>query len=97
MNFGEALELCVRGNKIARTGWNGSNQFVVHQKGYPDGIPINKNTAEATGLREGTVCKFAPYLMMLNAQEVFVPWIVSQGDVLANDWVVVPKPDLRHG
>ena len=97
MDFSQALDLCKMGAKIARESWNGPNQFVMHQKGYPDGIPINSNTAEATGLPEGTVCKFAPYLMLFNAQEVFVPWQPTQGDVLAEDWVIIPKPDLQRG
>ena len=31
MNFGEALTLLKGGNKIARTGWNGPNQFLELQ------------------------------------------------------------------
>ncbi len=89
MDFSQALLACKGGSRITRTGWNGPGQYVVHQKGYPDGIAINANTAQATGIPEGTVCKFAPYLMMRNAQDVFVPWLASQGDVLADDWKVV--------
>ena len=33
---------------MARKGWK-NVAFVVLQRGYPDGIPINKNTAEALG------------------------------------------------
>lgn len=86
MDFSHALAICKAGNKITRAGWNGPGQYVVHQKGYPDGIPINGNTAEATGLPELTVCRLAPYLMIRNAQGVFVPWLASQGDLLAEDW-----------
>jgi hypothetical protein len=89
MDFGDALWKCRNGHKISRTGWNGPGQYVVYQAGYPDGIAINKNTAQATGIAEGTVCQFAPYLMMRNAQGVFVPWLASQGDLLAEDWVLV--------
>ena len=89
MDFSDALANCKRGLKITRLGWNGPDQFVVLQAGYPDGIAINANTAEATGLPEGTVCKFAPYLLMRNAQDVFVPWQASQGDLLAEDWQVI--------
>lgn len=90
MDFSDALSCCKDGSKIARDGWNGAGQYVVYQKGYPDGIAINGNTAQATGLPEGTVCKFLPYLMLCNAQGSFVPWFASQGDVLANDWSLVP-------
>ena len=86
MDFSDALAACKEGGKITRAGWNGPGQYVVYQAGYPDGIAINANTAQATGIPQGTVCKFAPYLMMLNAQGVFVPWLASQGDLLADDW-----------
>jgi hypothetical protein len=89
MLFGEALNHCMAGFKITREGWNGPGQFVVHQKGYPDGIPINENTAAALGLPVGTVCKFAPYFLLRNAQGVFIPWLASQGDMQAGDWITL--------
>ena len=89
MDFGQALAAVKTGSKIARSGWNGSGMYVVHQAGYPDGIPINANTARATGIPEGTVCAFRPYLMMFTAQGEFVPWVISQTDALADDWVTV--------
>lgn len=89
LNFSEALVQCKLGAKIQRAGWNGKGMWVVYQKAYPDGIPINKNTAEATGLAEGTICKFLPYLMFYTANGEFVPWLASQTDVLAEDWSVV--------
>lgn len=90
MKFGEALDALVEdGARLARSGWNGRGMYVVHQAGYPDGIPINGNTADATGLPEGTVCRFQPYLMMHVADGSFVPWVISQTDALADDWAVV--------
>ena len=89
MDFSDALRDVKGGAKIAREGWNGKGMWVTYQAGYPDGIPINANTAKATGIPEGTVCKFAPYLMMRAADGTFVPWVTSQADVLATDWEVV--------
>lgn len=86
-NFGEALVALKQGKKLARQGWNGRGMFIVYQKGYPDGIPINQNTAEATGIAQGTICKFLPYLMMKTVDGSFVPWLASQTDILAEDWV----------
>lgn len=88
-DFSKALLLLKQGKKVARLGWNGREMWIVLQKAYPDGIPINKNTAEATGIAEGTVCRFLPYLMMKTAQNDFVPWLASQTDILADDWTVV--------
>lgn len=89
MDFGAALKALRRGDRLARSGWNGKKMFVVYQKGYPDGIPINANTAEATGIPQGTVCIFRPYLMMKTVDDEFVPWVISQTDALADDWEVV--------
>lgn len=88
MDFSDALRLAKQGKRISRAGWNGKGQYVVLQKGYPDGIPINGNTAEATGIPEGTVCRFLPYLMFGTADGAFVPWVISQTDALASDWHV---------
>lgn len=85
-DFSLALIWCRAGARIYRRGWNGKNMFVVYQAGYPDGIGINANTAEATGIKQGTICRFSPYLMMRTADGSFVPWVASQTDLLADDW-----------
>lgn len=90
MTFSEALErVRIPGTRISREGWNGRGMYVVYQKGYPNGIPVNGNTAEATGLPQGTVAIFKPYLMFCTAQGEFVPWVISQTDALAEDWQAV--------
>lgn len=86
MNFGQALEHLKAGRRVARAGWNGRGMWLAYQKGYPDGVPINRNTADATGLPEGTVCRFLPYIIMKTVDDSFVPWLASQTDVLAEDW-----------
>lgn len=85
-SFDLALAYLKEGRRVQRAGWNGKGMFVVYQKGYPNGIPINANTAEATGIPQGTVKCFHPYLMMYTAQGDFVPWVASQTDILAEDW-----------
>lgn len=84
--FDRALTTLKEGRKVARFGWNDKGMWVVLQKGYPEGIAINRNTAEATEIPEGTVKNFQPYLMMYTADGEFVPWVASQTDLLAEDW-----------
>lgn len=86
MDFSEALRHVKLGNKICRDGWNGKGMFVVYQKGYPDGIPCNKQTAEAWGMREGDLFKCRPYLQIKNVDGSHSMWVPSIGDVLATDW-----------
>lgn len=100
LNYGEALYLLKKGHKLRRASWKGE-MFVVHQKGYPDGIGINKNTSEALGIPEGTVVGFRPYLLMAvpkgssmqfgeTSNELdCVPWTANQTDQLATDWQIV--------
>lgn len=87
--FGEAIRRLKAGEKVARKGWNGKGMFVVYQKGYPKGIPCNKQTAEAWGIDEGDLFRCNPYLQIKNVDGSHSMWVPSIGDVLAEDWVVV--------
>lgn len=89
MTFGIALELLKKGCKVAREGWNGRGMFVVFQKGYPDGVPCNRQTAEAWGMNEGELFRCNPYLQIRQVDGSHSMWVPSIGDVLAEDWVVV--------
>lgn len=89
MDFSDALQNLKNGKKIFRTGWNGKSMYVVLQRGYPEGIPINENTAESIGAPVGTVCVFRPYLTMKTVNDEFVPWVASQTDLLEDDWQVM--------
>lgn len=89
MDFSDALRAVKNGQKISRVGWNGKGMFVVYQKGYPDGIPCNKQTAEAWGLNEGDLFKCNPYLQIKTADGSHAMWVPSINDVLADDWVIV--------
>ncbi len=89
MPFGLAIEAMKKGYKVAREGWNGKGMFVVYQKGYPDGIKVNKQTAEAYGVEEGTLMKFRPYMQLKTAQNDCAMWAPSGSDSLAEDWQIV--------
>lgn len=84
-SFSWALDALKDGRRVSRPVW-GEGTYVVLQKGYPDGIPINANTAEATGEPEGTVMVFRPYLMVKLADGTFLPFIPTLDHLLAEDW-----------
>lgn len=89
MTFGFAVEAMKSGYKVSRKGWNGNGMFAVYQKGYPQGIPCNKQTAEAWGLNEGDLFICRPYLQLKCADGTHAMWSPSTSDVLAEDWYVV--------
>lgn len=88
-DFGEAIRLMKKGHRVARDGWNGKNMCVAYQKGYPQGVPANKNTAKAWGMKEGDLFRCRPYLQMKCADGTFQMWLATQSDILAEDWHVV--------
>ena len=88
LTFGGALELLKEGLKVTRKGWNGKGMFVVLQKGYPEGIKCNKQTAEAWGLKEGDLFKCEPYLQIKMVNGSHSMWVPSVNDCLATDWAI---------
>ena len=89
MTFGHAIEAVKQDKKVARSGWNGKGMFIVYQKGYPDGIPCNKQTAKAWGMKEGDTFKCEPYLQIRMVNGSHSMWVPSINDVLAEDWQIV--------
>ena len=73
--FGEAIRRLKAGQKVA-------------QKGYPQGIPCNKQTAEAWGLDEGDLFVCNPYLQIRCVDGSHSMWVPSINDCLAEDWIV---------
>jgi hypothetical protein len=86
MDFSQALIELRLGNRVSREGWTSPGAYIVFQRAYPQGIAINKQTADATGEPEGSIHAFQPYLMKHTASGSFVPWIPSMTDILALDW-----------
>ena len=88
MNFGEVLEELKRGNCVARKGWNGKGIFIKLKKGESLSTPNNRFDEvmthdfiyiDTTGLHTNNP----------DAPMDRVPWLASQTDMLADDWVVV--------
>ncbi len=84
-NFGVALEAIKQGNKIAREGWNGKGMFLFYNNG-------RLNTISYKAVSEGIIengLEVAPFILMKTADNKLVPWLASQTDVLAEDWIII--------
>lgn len=86
MTFGIALELLKNGCKVAREGWNGKGMFLYHvpAASYAPCTLIGKECAT-----DGGKVPYGAYIAMKTAQGNVVPWLASQTDMLAEDWVLV--------
>jgi len=83
MPFGHAIEALRKGLKVARAGWNGKGMWLriidPHDNPY---FQCTDNNPDADGTP-------IPWIGMKTADNKFVPWLASQTDILADDWMVV--------
>ena len=101
MNFGQAIEALKEGKKVARAGWNGKGMFIFlfsessfctccydgSRDFHIDQDEINP--IGHIGFEEKDV--FYPigdFILLKTAGNKCIPWVTSQEDVLAEDWVV---------
>lgn len=84
MNFGHALELLKRGEKVARKGWNGKGMFIFIASEFEFVTKADMEAFQKSGVNvDESIC-------LLNAQgDVVVGWLASQTDMLAEDWKIV--------
>jgi hypothetical protein len=85
LNFGDALKLLKEGKAVAREGWNGKGMFLYY-------VPANEYEAMTDiakqAFPDGKV-PYGAYIAMKTAQNNVVPWLASQTDVLAEDWMLI--------
>ena len=85
-DFSEALLRLKEGAKIARAGWNGKGMFLF----LVPGSHFKVNRAPLLGIYpEGTEIDYCPHVDMKTADGKVVPWLASQTDLLADDWMEV--------
>lgn len=86
MTFGDALVMLKDGHRVCRAGWNGKGMWLklVHGGEYKIAPGLLDNNGE-------NPCnpKMLPWIGMKTADGGFVPWLCSQTDMLAEDWMVL--------
>lgn len=80
--FGHAVELMKSGFKVARKGWNGKGMYIE----YVDHKEWNSSSLERPWTAD---LEPRPWLGIKTVDDQFMPWVPSQSDVLAEDWVIL--------
>lgn len=80
MNFGEIIERLKVGKKVSRQGWNGKGMQLML---------VDNWTIDSKYVQSIKNIPVLPFIAMKTADNHLVPWLASQTDVLAEDWVVV--------
>lgn len=86
MDFGVALKCLIAGFRITREGWNGKGMWLYH-------VPANSYPAQTDAAKAhfGAMVPYRAYIAMKTVDNEVVPWLASQSDVLAEDWIVLPE------
>ena len=87
MNFGAAIEALKLGKRVARSGWNGKGMFLEMAQ-YTSANEAEKHPHYHL---HNIPYEGLPWIGMKTADSKFVPWLASQTDVLAEDWVIVAQ------
>lgn len=89
MSFGHAVHALKAGKRVCRAGWNGKGMFLILVPGSPELVVEEGRPFAKAGVPVGTKFSYLPHIDMYTAQGNFVPWLASQTDVLADDWMIL--------
>jgi hypothetical protein len=94
LHFGQALRVLKEGGSVTRIHWNGNlTAHVSTPRMWLLLIPgsvfkVDKDRPLAKFYTPGTTLTYSPHIDLRTAQGSLVPWIASQSDLLAEDWLV---------
>lgn len=74
------------GGRAARKGWNGKGMFIFLVPGST--FEVNREPLLSI-LGAGTKVNYHGHIDMKTADDMVVPWLASQTDILADDWMMV--------
>lgn len=84
MNFSEALAMLKEGKKLAREGWNGKGMWIEVQT--PDTNSKMTRRYLFISLPAGSTKQFGQNEPEQIDSVQRIPWLVSQTDLMAEDW-----------
>jgi len=85
-DFSTALAILRGGGRVAREGWNGNGMFLFLVNGSR--FVVNREPLLSI-LGEGTEINYRPHIDIYDAEGRVSPWVPSQADIMATDWVSV--------
>lgn len=82
LSFGTAILMLEDGQRVCRAGWNGKGMWLklIPRDDWTVSVNHGADVAGLVGL---------PWIGMKTADGCFVPWLASQTDILAKDWMLL--------
>ena len=79
MTFEEMLPHLKKGIKFFRSNWNGKHQFIFF-------LDPHTLSYESLQLPKHEIY-FGPFIAIKTERNEYIPWLASQTDILADDWI----------
>jgi hypothetical protein len=80
--IGKAIKEMQNGERVARAGWNGKGMWLML-------VPAECwSTSVGPGMAAVPNAHRLPWIAMKTADDGLVPWLASQTDLLATDWMI---------
>lgn len=80
MDFGKVIFELRCGKKVFREGWNGKGMFIFL-------VPIDWEFH--SDIEDIEDLPTEPFICMKTADNKLIPWLASQADLLADDWMAI--------
>lgn len=91
MNFSQALELLKSGDKLVRTGWNGSGMWVA-LGGNPVELSAdkfwNEHAKSFAECNDGKAVVASYFILKTVGGDIQMGWTPTSADLLADDWAI---------
>lgn len=82
-DFGFAIQFLKDGNKVARKGWNGKQQYIE----LASNISYQRASGDIVNCEHDAIGNKA--IAFVGTSGVQMGWLASQADILAEDWYLV--------
>jgi len=91
IDFSAALKALKDGKKVCRSGWNGKDMYLIYIRGSgtDDGPNTTSGDYQVNENLIDSEMERLPWIGMKTTDNKFVPWLASQTDLLANDWMAI--------
>lgn len=93
LTFGDAIAALKKGERVARSGWNGKGMFLFLLSGNVVPKSVIYDPALRSVVNEistGDTFEALPSIRMKTADnKILTGWLASQTDILAEDWEIL--------
>lgn len=83
LDFGAALQCLKQGERVSRLGWNGKGLWLILVPADQWSTSVGPNPHALGGMGHRR-----PWVALKTVDNGLVPWVASQTDLLAEDWLV---------